>query len=145
VNPDSLCQVQPLEPMTSEEEFEKLRQSFRQRLWKEHAGLSALTEVLVRTETASASLFVDLRAFAHRLRGAALVFGFQDIGDCAKAVELAAISASLDLSRQQFDLSVVSTMEALAISLVIEIGSGAPPVPLMPDSTGTSNGVTGNP
>jgi hypothetical protein len=127
VHQDSPQSVRLTEPATPDEEFEKLRQHFHERLRREQAQLSALSEALAKANVASASIFVDIRAFAHRLRGAALVFGFQGLGDGAKAVEMAAIAASLDLSGRRLDLSVVSTMEALAIDLDDEIGpSGRP-------------------
>jgi HPt (histidine-containing phosphotransfer) domain-containing protein len=114
-------------PETPEEEFEKLRQHFHQRLRKEQAQLVVLAEALRRANSATAAaVFVDIRSFAHRLRGAALVFGYQAVGEGAKAVELAAIAVSLNLSGRQLDLSVVSTMQALAINLVEEIGPGLP-------------------
>ena len=98
--------------------------------------LSALTEALVKADVVSAPLLMEIQAFAHRLRGAALVFGFQRIGECSKAAELAAISASLELSSHRVDLSVVSTMEALAISLANEIDNCAPQAPAITDSPG---------
>jgi hypothetical protein len=126
VNQDNHPQVQPTETGTADEEFEKLRQRFQQRLRQEQAQLSALSEVLGRASIAPASILVEVRAFAHRLRGAALVFGFQEIGEGAKAVELAAIAASLDAKGQRCDPSVVATLRALAINLAAEVGTGAP-------------------
>jgi Hpt domain len=127
------------EPRTPEEEFEKLRQRFGQRLRREQARLAELTEDLGRTNCDSISIFEDIRAFAHRLRGAALVFGFKRIGNGAKAVELAVTAASLDLGGQRFDLSVASTMEALASSFVDEIGAGPPGAPPTDPSTRPSS------
>jgi hypothetical protein len=126
VNQGQLQKVKPMEPGTADEDFENLREHFRQRLRKEQAQLSALAETLARAQVASVSVFVDIRAFAHRLRGAALVFGFQRLGDNAKAVELAAIAASLDLNRQRGNTSVAATMHALATNLAEEIGSSVP-------------------
>jgi hypothetical protein len=115
-----------MEPGTADEEFEKLRQRFHLRLQQEQAQLSALSAALGRAGVVPAAILVDIRTFAHRLRGAALVFGFQGIGDGAKAVELAAVAASLDAKGQRCDPSVVATMQALAIDLADEVGTGAP-------------------
>lgn len=114
-----------LETGTADEQFERLRQRFQGRLRKEQAQLAALTAALSSPD-ASAAIFVDVRSFAHRLRGAALVFGFQPLGERAKAVELAAITASLDTKGAGPDRAVLSTMRALAIDLAQELDTGAP-------------------
>jgi HPt (histidine-containing phosphotransfer) domain-containing protein len=124
VNQDRPQPVQPLETGTPDEQFEQLRQRFHERLRKEQRQLAALTKALGSANVASAPTILDIREFAHRLRGAALVFGFQELGDAAKAVELAAIAASLEASGQRCDQSVVSTMQALAVNLADAIGSG---------------------
>jgi hypothetical protein len=119
-------QVQPAATETPNAQFERLRQRFHARLPKERRHLAALSETLGSAKGASASTFFDIRAFAHRLHGAALVFGFRGLRDGAKAVERAANSASLDANRQRRDPSVVSAMQALAIKLADEIRTGAP-------------------
>jgi HPt (histidine-containing phosphotransfer) domain-containing protein len=126
VNLDKSRQVQSIVPGTADEEFEKLRQRFHQRLLKEKAHLSALAEALGRAPIALELIFVDIQAFAHRLRGAALVFGFQALGDGAKAVELAAIAASVDVNGRRDVTSVAATMQTLAVNLADEIGPGVP-------------------
>jgi HPt (histidine-containing phosphotransfer) domain-containing protein len=125
VNQDNSQQVQPLETGTPDEQFEELRQRFQERLRKEQRQLAALTKALGSANAASAPIFTDIREFAHRLRGAALVFGFQEVGAGAKALELAAIAASLDANGPRCDPAVVSTMQALAIDLADAIGTGA--------------------
>jgi hypothetical protein len=115
-----------LETGTPDEQFEKLRRRFHERLRKEQRQLATLTKALGSANVTSASIFLDIRAFAHRLRGAALVFGFQSLGDVAKAVELAAIRASLDTNGQRAAPSMVSTMQALAINLADQIRTAAP-------------------
>ena len=122
VNPDRRQQIQPLETGTPDEQFAKLRERFQERLRKEQRQLAALTQALASAKAAPAPIFLDIRAFAHRLRGAALVFGFQSLGDGAKAVELAAIAAALDANRQASDPSLVFAMQALALSLADETG-----------------------
>jgi hypothetical protein len=113
---------------TADEQFEKLRQRFHVRLRKERRQLGVLTEALGGASGACASIYSDIRAFAHRLRGAALVFGFQGVGDGAKAVELAAIAAARDTNSRRRDPSVVSAMQELGINLTVAIRSGAPPI-----------------
>jgi HPt (histidine-containing phosphotransfer) domain-containing protein len=126
VNLDKSRNHQSMEPATADEEFEELRQRFQLRLLKEQAQLSALAEALGRAPIASGSVFADIQAFAHRLRGAALVFGFQALGEAAKAVELAAIAASVKVNGPRDIPSVAATMQALAAKLADEIGTGAP-------------------
>jgi hypothetical protein len=138
VNQDKSLQAQPMEEGTEEEQFEQLRQRFHERLRKEQAQLAVLTAALGGANVASASMCVDIRAFAHRLRGAALVFGFQGLGDSAKAVELAATAGSLDASGQRLDPSVEATMRALAINLADEIGAGTQREPAMTQACGSS-------
>jgi HPt (histidine-containing phosphotransfer) domain-containing protein len=128
-----------LETGTPEEEFEQLRQRFHNRLRKEQTQLAVLTKALARPDVASAQFLVDVREFAHRLRGAALVFGFQKLGDGAKAVELAAIAASLEANEQRRDPSVAATMQELTVRLAEEIGSGTPCPPTMTPSTGPAS------
>lgn len=110
---------------TADEQFEELRRHFHQRLRKEQAQLSALTQALEAAQVAPVSIFVDIREFAHRLRGAALVFGFKLVGDGAKAVELAAMAAAVGVKGRRGIPSVAATMRALAITLTAEIGPGA--------------------
>src|SRR5580658_5757100 len=110
---------------TADEQFEELRQHVHQRLRKEQAQLSALTQALAGAQVAPPAIFEDIRAFAHRLRGAALVFGFKVVGDAAKAVELAAIAAAPGVKGRRGIRSVAATMRALAITLSDAIGPGA--------------------
>ncbi|MEJ0006963.1 MAG: Hpt domain-containing protein [Steroidobacteraceae bacterium] len=111
------------------EEFEVLRQRFRQRLHKEQSRLAALTKTLYSSAHVPASSLLDIHAFAHRLRGAALVFGFQDIGDAAKALELAASAAALGANGQPPDPLVLVTAHALAQFLNDEISGGTASTP----------------
>ena len=139
MNQDKSLQAQPMGPGTPDEEFEQLRQRFYERLRKEQTQLAALIEVLGSTNGASASTLVDISGFAHRLRGAALVFGFQGLGDGAKAVELAAIAASQNANDPRCEPSVISAMRALAISLADEVGTGASCAPAMEYSTDSAS------
>jgi HPt (histidine-containing phosphotransfer) domain-containing protein len=135
LNLEKSRQLQPVEIGAPEEEFEKLRQRFQERLRKEKRHLAALTKALGSNTFAPTSILFDLREFAHRLRGAALVFGFQDVGDAAKAVELAATAATLGANSHRPDPSVVSTTQALARLLADEIGTDAACAPVQ--STGS--------
>jgi hypothetical protein len=98
------------------------------RLRKERKQLGVLADALGSASGASASIHSDIRTFAHRLRGAALVFGFQGVGDGAKAVELAVIAAARDTNSRRRDPSVVSAMQELGIHLTAAIRSGAAPI-----------------
>jgi HPt (histidine-containing phosphotransfer) domain-containing protein len=126
VNQDRPRQVQPLETETPDEQFEKLRRRFHERLRKEQSQLTTLTKALGSASASPAAIFSDIQAFAHRLRGAALVFGYPGLGKGAKAVELAVTRASRDAKSRRPDPSVVATMQALAINLAHQIGTAAP-------------------
>jgi Hpt domain len=119
-----------VETGTPEEQFEKLRQRFYVRLRKERSQLAVLTAALESADGTSAAILLNIQAFAHRLRGAALVFGFQGLGDGAKAVERAATTALRDASGRQCRPSVAATMQELAISLTDEIRTGARAIPI---------------
>jgi len=73
--------------------YEDVRQSFLIRLHSEEARLIALSSALGSADVDAASAFVDLEMFAHRLRGAAAVFGLPELRDAAKGLELAAADA----------------------------------------------------
>jgi hypothetical protein len=124
VNQDNSRQVPPPEEGTEDEQFEQLRQRFHERLRKDQRHLASLTKALESANFVSASILSDIQVFAHRLRGAALVFGYQGLGDGAKAVELAAIGAAENANGQLSAPSVASTMQALAIDLAEELGAG---------------------
>ena len=138
MNLDKSRPLQPLIPGTPDEEFEKLRQHFHERLRKEQKQLATLSAALEGAEVPAASTLADIREFAHRLRGASLVFGFQGLGEGAKAVELAAIGASLESIGQRCYLSVVSTMRELGISLAAQIGAGVPCAPALTHTSGST-------
>ena|ERR1700733_10203840 len=122
MNQDRALQLQAMEPLSPDEEFEQLRQSFYGRLRREQTLLAALTEALGSANVDSGLVLADIERFAHRLRGAALVFEFGEIGNAAKAVELAAASGE----NGHWDApSVMSNMQVLATKLAAETGSGA--------------------
>jgi hypothetical protein len=117
--------VQPLETGTPDEQFENLRQRFRERMKAEQRQLATLNKALGSADIAEISIFLDIKEFAHRLRGAALVFGFQGLGDEARAVELAATAASLHANREPRNPSVITAMQALTTTLAAQIDAGA--------------------
>jgi Hpt domain len=123
MNEDRPVQIQAMPPDSPEEELEKLSQNFLGRLRREQTLLASLTEALASANADSTLVLADIEMFAHRLRGAALVFGFAGIGEAAKAVELAAAAAAPGENGQRNDSSVVSTMRALAMNLAAETGS----------------------
>jgi hypothetical protein len=123
-------QIQATEPDSADEEFEKLRQQFHVRLRREQTQLTSLTGALGSAKIDSALALADIGAFAHRLRGAALVFGFPEIGALAKALELAAAPAAPDENGQRDDPSVEASIQALATILAEATGPAeqcAPP------------------
>ena len=126
MNQDKPQQVQALEVGTPDEQFEQLRERFHERLRKEQRHLANLAESLGCADVVWASVISDIQLFAHRLRGAALVFGYQGLGDSAKAVELAAIGAALTATGRRGTTTVATTMQALAVDLADELGAGAP-------------------
>jgi HPt (histidine-containing phosphotransfer) domain-containing protein len=123
--------VQPLSP---DQEFEEVRQSFLARLPSEQANLAMLAKTLEFTVLDSAPAFGDLARFAHRLRGAAAVFEFPTLRDAAKALELAAAVAEgehapnseplVQTVLRALDIRLASLVEG-ALSLNAEV-AGAP-------------------
>jgi hypothetical protein len=130
VEPGSGLPIPVLELVTPEQEFEELRQRFHERLQRERVRLSQLAEALAGGKVDSALVVGDLGMFAHRLRGAALVFEYTGIGDAAKAVELAE-GAALLRNKVRRDLrQVVATMQVLAVKLTEETTGRALSAPL---------------
>jgi Hpt domain len=126
VNQGTPAQIQTMQPNSPDEEFEKLRRKFQARLRREQTLLTTLTRALGNARIDSALALADIGAFAHRLHGAALVFGFAGIGNLAKAVELAAAPATPNEPGHKDDPSVESTIQALAMILAEETGRGKP-------------------
>jgi HPt (histidine-containing phosphotransfer) domain-containing protein len=74
--------------------YEEVRHSFLARLRSERTTLTALTLALRSPAPTTLPAFHDLGEFAHRLRGAAAVFDFRALRDCAKNLEVAANAAA---------------------------------------------------
>lgn len=69
---------------------DEVRRSFLLRLWRERDDLAALSQPMNSVAPAPEIAYKNLEKFAHRLRGAAAVFGYFEVRDCAKDLEIAA-------------------------------------------------------
>jgi hypothetical protein len=135
MEPDSPPPIPASEPVSPEQgEFEQLRQGFHQRLQREQARLTTLTAALQSVHIDLAVVVSDIGVFAHKLRGAALVFEYQGIGAAAKALELAAEGAAQDDDGNPDSRSIVSAMHGLAMELVEQAPGSALPEPVLAES-----------
>ena len=75
--------------------YEDVRLAFLVRLHSEETRLAALRDALASAQGDRVSAFIDLEYFAHRLRGAAAVFGLPEIRDAAKNLELSSAVAAM--------------------------------------------------
>jgi HPt (histidine-containing phosphotransfer) domain-containing protein len=85
-------------PTTSDISYEDVRQSFLIRLHSEQIHLAFLADALDLAQIDPTPAFANLEVFAHRLRGAAAVFGLPELRDDSKALELAAGAAAVEHS-----------------------------------------------
>jgi HPt (histidine-containing phosphotransfer) domain-containing protein len=99
------------------EAFEKLRLSFHERLLSEQARLATLAGALGIAEVDCSVVFRDIATFAHRLRGAALIFEYREIAEVAKTLELAAAAAALDKQDQRSKPPIMAMVRALELKL----------------------------
>jgi HPt (histidine-containing phosphotransfer) domain-containing protein len=76
--------------------YDEVRQSFLMRLQRERSDLETFSHALKSAGPTTAVEYRNLEGFAHRLRGAAAVFGFEGVRDCAKVLEFAAKAALLE-------------------------------------------------
>ena len=76
--------------------FEQLQVAFYTRLRKDRARLVVLGATLAHSGSNPAPAFEELQTFAHKLRGAAAVFGAAEIRDAAQALEVAAHAAQAE-------------------------------------------------
>jgi hypothetical protein len=86
-------------PQSPDDGFERLRQAFNSRLCADRVRLLALGSALTRVSADPAPILAEIQTFAHKLRGAAAIFENSEIGPAAKSLELAAIAASVGLSK----------------------------------------------
>jgi HPt (histidine-containing phosphotransfer) domain-containing protein len=108
--------------------FDELQGTFYARLRSDLICLMVLTAALACADANPGPIFEDIRVFAHRIRGAAALFGAPDIGIVADALEQAAICAANGGARNT-DASVCAALEALTEQLVAVNGRAAPPEP----------------
>ncbi len=115
----SSTQTEPDDP------FEELRAAFHLRLRSDAVRLAVLAAALARADAEPAIIFEDIRLFAHRVRGAAALFGAPDIGSVADALEQAAFSAAA-AHAENSDASIWTALEALAQRLAAVNGKTIP-------------------
>jgi len=118
----SSTQTEPEDP------FEELRAAFHLRLRSDAVRLAVLAAALARADAEPAIIFEDIRLFAHRVHGAAAIFGAPDIGSVADALEQAAFSAAA-AHAENSDASIWTALEALAQRLAAVNGKTTPAAP----------------
>ena len=104
--------------------YEDVRRSFLTRLQGEQIRLEFLSATLGASGDDTAAAFCELERFAHRLRGAAAVFGVPPLCEAAKALELLAADAALKRAPNN-DPRVKSAVHILAARLD-QLNGGAP-------------------
>jgi HPt (histidine-containing phosphotransfer) domain-containing protein len=87
-----------------------------------------LAAALARADADPAIIFEDIRLFAHRVHGAAALFGAPDIGSVADALEQAAISAAA-VHAENSDAALWTALDALAQRLAAVNGKTSPAAP----------------
>jgi HPt (histidine-containing phosphotransfer) domain-containing protein len=110
------------QPSESDKAFEVVRQSFLARLPGELERVVTLVAEHRAAENDCTPVLRNIATYAHRLRGAAAVFGALELGTAARAAELAA-EAVLDKSGTDADGRVSTTLRILAAALAHIIGS----------------------
>lgn len=88
---------------------DEVRRSFMLRLWRERDDLAALSQPVNSISPAPEVAYRNLEQFAHRLRGAAAVFGYVDVRDCAKDLEFAAKADASRIPQAVRDLNAQLT------------------------------------
>jgi HPt (histidine-containing phosphotransfer) domain-containing protein len=109
----------------ADDEFERLRETFRSRLRKDQGQLTTLAASLARRERDPGGVFDALQALAHRIRGTAAIFGEAALSADAYALEEAATQASATGS-DPAAVAVRSTLEALLERLALDWGIDRP-------------------
>jgi hypothetical protein len=102
---------------TPERSLAKLKRKFEVRLGDEHKRLTALTVILERTILTPSIVYADIHTFAHRLRGAALVFEFREVGDAARVLELATECVSGEGQAKDQRTKVEASIGVLTLAL----------------------------
>jgi HPt (histidine-containing phosphotransfer) domain-containing protein len=107
------------------EELEHIRVALHDRLRRDRVRLTTLSATLARAEQDAACSFEEIRAFAHRLGGAAAVFDADEISAAAHTLEQAA-NRALSANAGHFDPPVWTALETLCEQLAIMAGRIAP-------------------
>ena len=110
---------------TAAEELEHIRVALHDRLRRDRVRLTTLSATLARAEQDAACSFEEIRAFAHRLGGAAAVFDADEITAAAHTLEQAA-NRALSANAGHFDPPVWTALETLCEQLAIMAGRIAP-------------------
>jgi HPt (histidine-containing phosphotransfer) domain-containing protein len=106
-------------------ELEHYRAALHDRLRRDRVRLTTLSATLARAEQDAACSFEEIRAFAHRLGGAAAVFEADEITAAAHSLEQAA-NRALSTNAGHFDPPVWTALETLCEQLAVMAGRIAP-------------------
>ena len=107
------------------QELEHFRVALHDRLRRDRVRLTTLSATLARAEQDAACSFEEIRAFAHRLGGAAAVFDADEITAAAHTLEQAA-NRALSTNASHFDPPVWTALETLCEQLAVMAGRIAP-------------------
>lgn len=99
--------------IVSDDTFSQLRAAFYARLRKDRARLVELGTRLSGSDPEPAQTFEEVRAFAHRLLGAAAIFGATELREAAQTLEVAAHAAQKSQASHK-DTRVWSALAHLA-------------------------------
>lgn len=110
-------------PAVSDDELDRLRETFYARLHRDRIRLTTLAALLARIEGNPAGVFQELQGLAHRIRGAAGVFQVPEVFSAASALEQAA-TVACSRHADHTDGSVWSALEELVERLAMTSGTG---------------------
>jgi hypothetical protein len=102
--------------------LEELRLAFHARLLSDRVHFATLSAALARAEESPAWIFQDLQFRAHKIRGGAAIFEIAEVEAAARALEHAALSASMS-SAKNTDAAVWTALVGL-IRLIGKLGRG---------------------
>jgi hypothetical protein len=124
MKPTEHQQPAALTPVAPSDDFEQIRDAFYARLRSDRVCLMDLGAVLARAEGDASGVFEDIRAFAHRMHGAAAIFEDAGVSIDACALEQAANLAAI-AHVDNSDAHVWSALETLVARLAILNGENA--------------------
>jgi HPt (histidine-containing phosphotransfer) domain-containing protein len=116
--------------IVSDDTFLQLRAAFHARLREDRARLVVLGTRLSGSDPDPAQTFEEVRAFAHRLLGAAAIFGATDLREAAQTLEIAAHAAQKSQASHK-DTQVWSALAHLADLLASMADSITDPLPML--------------